>query len=139
MSCIKEDVILGMFFLMVYNCFMEFQQFIIQVDGYKLKCTDRYGRLLISSVQIIKELVVFFRIEMVVFCRVIIRNFCFFGVIEGQIDGLSVVTSLNRFGVYGKVVVRCLNVIGQFIRFKVGIIIGIFIGVEERQVEDFQL
>ena len=137
-SRINEDAILGMPFLVAHNCSMEFQQPIIQVDGHKLKCTDRHGRLLISSVQITKELVVPPRTEMAVPCRVTTRNFCPLGVIEGQTDGLPVATSLNRPGAHGKVVARCLNVTGQPIRLKAGTTIGTFTGVEERQVEDFQ-
>ena len=75
-------------FLVAHNCSMEFHQPIIQVDGQKLKCTDRHGRLLISSVQITKELVVPPRTEMAVPCRVTTRNFCPLGVIEGQTNGL---------------------------------------------------
>ena len=57
-SRINEDAILGMPFLVTHNCSIEFHQPVIQVDGRKLKCMDRQGRLLISSVQVIRELVV---------------------------------------------------------------------------------
>ena len=40
------------------NCSIEFHQPVIQVDGRKLKCMNRQGRLLISSVQVIREFVV---------------------------------------------------------------------------------
>ena len=57
-SHINEDAILGTPFLVAHNCAMEFNQLIVQVDGKKLKCTDRHGRLLVSSVQVTHELVV---------------------------------------------------------------------------------
>ena len=57
-SRINEDAILGMPFLVAHNCSIEFHQPVIQVDGRKLKCTDRHGRLLISSVQVTRELIV---------------------------------------------------------------------------------
>ena len=57
-SRINEDAILGMPFLVAHNCAMEFDQPVVRVDGKKLKCTDRHGRLLVSSVQVTRELVV---------------------------------------------------------------------------------
>ena len=39
-SRINEDAILGMPVLVAYNCAMEFNQPIVQVDSRKLKCTD---------------------------------------------------------------------------------------------------
>ena len=57
-SCINEDAILGMLFLVAHNCAMEFNQPIVQVDSRKLKCTDQHGWLLVSSLRITHELVV---------------------------------------------------------------------------------
>ena len=51
-SCIKEDAILGMPFLMAHNCSMEFSQPKMQIDGKRLRCTDKHGRLLVDSVQV---------------------------------------------------------------------------------------
>ena len=65
---------------------MEFDQPIMQVDGKKLKCTERHGRLLVSSVQITHELVVPPRTEMAVPSRVATQKFCPLGVLEGQTD-----------------------------------------------------
>ena len=108
-SRISEDAILGMPFLVAHNCAMEFNQSTVQVDGKRLKCTDRHGRLLVSSVQVTRELVVPPRTEMTVPCRVTTQNFCPLGVIERQTDGLPIATSLNRPGVRVKMVARCLN------------------------------
>ena len=85
-SRINEDAILGMPFLVAHNCAMKFNQPIVQMDGSKLKCTDWHCRLLVSSVQIIHELVVPPRTEMTVPSRVTTRKFCPLGVIEGQAD-----------------------------------------------------
>ena len=137
-SHINEDAILGMPFLVTHNCAMEFNQPIVQINGKRLKCTDRHGRLLVSSVQVIHELVVPPQTEMTVPCRVTTRNFCPVGVIEGQTDGLPVATSLNRPGVRGKMVARCLNLTNQPMTLKAGATIGTFTGVEEEQVEDLQ-
>ena len=57
-SHINDDAILGTPFLVAHNCAMEFNQPIVQIDGKKLKCIDRHGRLLVSSVQVTHELVV---------------------------------------------------------------------------------
>ena len=137
-SRISEDAILGMPFLVAHNCAMEFNQSTVQVDGKRLKCTDRHGRLLVSSVQVTHELVVPPRTEMTVPCRVTTRNFCPLGVIEGQADGLPIATSLNRPGVHGKMVARCLNLTNQPMTLRAGATIGTFTGVEEAQVEDLQ-
>ena len=51
-SCIKEDAILGMPFLMAHNCSMEFSQPKMQIDGKRLRCTDKHGQLLVDSVQV---------------------------------------------------------------------------------------
>ena len=42
-SRINEYAILGMPFLVAHNCAMKFNQPIVQVDGRKLKCTDRHS------------------------------------------------------------------------------------------------
>ena len=75
---------------------------------------------------------------MAVPCRVTTRNFCPLGVIEGQKDGLPVAASLNRPGVQGRTVTRCLNLTDQPMRLKAGTTIGTFTGVEEKQVEGLQ-
>ena len=85
-SRINKDAILSMLFLVTHNCAMEFNQPIVQVDGRKLKCTDRHGRLLVSSIQNTHELVVPPRTEMAVLNRVTTRKLCPLGVIEGQTD-----------------------------------------------------
>ena len=108
-SRINKDDILGVSFLMAHNCAMKFNQPIIQIDGRKLKCTVRHGRLLMSSVRVTHKLVVPPRMEMAIPCRVTTQKFCPFGVIEKQADGPPMATSSNRPGVHGKVVARCLN------------------------------
>ena len=75
---------------------------------------------------------------MAVACRVTIRKFCPLGAIEGQTNGLPIATSLNRPGVYGKLVARCLNLTNQTMKLKAGTTTGTFTGVEEKQVEDLQ-
>ena len=57
-SRINEDAILEMPFLVAHYCAMEFNQLIVQIDGKKLKCTDRHCWLLVGSVPVTHELVV---------------------------------------------------------------------------------
>ena len=85
-SRINEDAILGMPFLVAHNCAMAFHQPMVQVGGRKLKCTDRHGKLLVSSVQTTHGLVVPPRTEMAAPSRVNTRKFCPLEVIEGQTD-----------------------------------------------------
>ena len=54
MSHISEDAILGMPFLAVQQCDMEFQQPVVSINGWPLTCTDRHGELLLSNVQVVR-------------------------------------------------------------------------------------
>ena len=56
--------------------------------------------------------------------------------IEGQTGDLLVATSLNRPGVQGRVIARCMSIANQPVRLKVGAAKGPYTGVEEGQVED---
>ena len=51
---------------------------------------------------------------------------------------MPIATSLNRPGVRGKMVARCLNLTNQSMTLKAGATIGTFTVVEEEQVEDLQ-
>ena len=56
--------------------------------------------------------------------------------IEGQTGDLLVATNLNRRGVQGRVIVRCMNLANQPVRLKAGSTKSPFTGMEEGQVED---
>ena len=138
-SQISEDAILGMPFLVAHNCSMDFNQPVVQVDGRKLTCTDRHGRLLLSNLQVTREVVVPPRTEMNIQCRVAAKNFSPVGLIEGNPGGLPVASSLNRPSWDGGVVARCLNLTEQPMMLRAGSVIGTFTGVEKDQIDDSQL
>ena len=67
-SRISKDAMLGMPFLVAQNGSIESNQPIVQVDRRKLKCTNWHGRLLVSKVQVTRELEIPPETEMAVPC-----------------------------------------------------------------------
>ena len=95
-SRISEDVILGMPFLARHSCTIDFNSTQVIVDGRQIECTDRHGRQLASSIQVIRETTIPPETEMTLQCRVTAREYCPVGLIEGRTDGLCLATSVNR-------------------------------------------
>lgn len=75
LSHISKDAILGMPFLVAHYCTMEFKRPILRVEGKELTCSDRHGHLLLSKIQIMREVVVTLQIEMMIQCQVTAQNF----------------------------------------------------------------
>jgi hypothetical protein len=94
-SRISEDAILGMPFLISHRCALDFGRPVVRVDGKELQCTDRHGRLLANLVQVVRDVVIPPRTEQTVTGRVTSRNYCPMGLVEAQIDGPTIATSLN--------------------------------------------
>ena len=105
----NEDAILGMPFFMAHYCLIKFKHPVVEVDRKPLVCTDQTGKLLRNTIQVIKELVVPARTEVVVQCRLNTWNFCPLEIIERYPEGPPLATSLNDPGADGKVLVRCRN------------------------------
>ena len=80
---IKEDLILGMPFLVKHHCAVEFGRSALVVEGQSLMCTDRQGRNLSSGIQVVRKLTVPPTTEMAVRCKVTVKKFCPLGIIEG--------------------------------------------------------
>ena len=106
---ISKNVILGMSFLVYLSCTIDFNSTKVVVDGRQIECTDRHGRRLTSSVQLIRETTIPPETEMTLQCRVTAREHCSVRLIEGRTDGLCLGTSVNRLNHQGKVMVCCLN------------------------------
>ena len=51
-SQIREDAILGMPFLVARDCTMSFERPVVTLEGRELPCTDGYGQMLASKVQV---------------------------------------------------------------------------------------
>jgi hypothetical protein len=130
-SRISEDAILGMPFLIHHQCALDFSRPVVRVSGKELLCTDRYGRLLLNQVQVVIPP----RTEKTVTGRVTSRNYCPVGLVEAQVDGPPIATSLNQPGSKGHLVMRCMNPTNQPLRLKAGATIGTYTGVDEADVD----
>ena len=138
-SRISEDVILGMPFLAHHSCSIDFNSTKVVVDGRQIECTDRHGRRLTSSVQLIRETTIPPETEMTLQCRVTAREHCPVGLIEGKADGLCLATSVNRPDHQGRVMVRCLNPANQPLQVKAGTTIGVYTSVDEGDISPAEL
>ena len=134
-SQINEDAILGMPFLTKHGCTMEFNRPTVTVDGKELLCTDRYGRLLISSVQIVRNQTIPPGMETTVLCRLSAYNHTPLGVIESLSSSLPVASSINTPDKQRRVTVRCFNPTQQPMTLKAGTRIGTYTGIEETDIE----
>ena len=108
-SCLSEDAILGMTFLLEQGCTLNFGNPVISIQGQELACTDRFGRLLTSKVQALKTITVAPGSEVTLTGRVTAHNRYPLGIVEGQPRELPLATSLNKPNEKGHVLVRCLN------------------------------
>ena len=138
-SRISEDVILGMPFLAQHSCTIDFNSTKVIVDGRQIECTDRHGRRLSSSVQLIRETTIPPETEMTLQCRVTAKEYCPVGLIEGKTDGLCLATSVNRPDHQGRVMVRCLNPAGQPLQVRAGTTVGIYTSIEEKDITEAEL
>ena len=129
-SRISEDVILGMPFLAAHQCTIDFGRPTVVVDGRPIECTDRHGRKLTCTVQIVRETTIPPKAEMTLQCRVAARECSPVGLIEGKTDNLLLATSLNCPDPDGRVVVRCINPASQPLKVKAGTTIGVYTAVE---------
>ena len=128
-SKIKEDAILGMPFLVAHHCAIEFHKPALVMYGRSLLCTDRHGRQLTCSIQVIRDTSIPPGTEMMVTCRVTSRDYTPQGVVEGTDRRLLVAASLNRPGQKGRLRVRCLNPMECPLDLQSGVVIGSYTGV----------
>ena len=140
-SQISEDVILGMPFLTANQCAMEFGRPILRMGNRELVCTDRHGRLLVSSVQVIRDVTIPTNSEMIVQGRVTARQYPAMGMVEARPDGPMVAASFNQPDERGRLFIRCLNPTGQLRVLTGGSVLGSYSGVHEdmEQQEDIRL
>ena len=138
-SRIREDVILGMPFLARHSCTIDFNSTKVIVDDKQIECTDRHGRRLSSSVQVIRETTIPPETEMTLQCRVRAHEYCPVGLIKGRTDGLCLATSANRPDHQGRVMVRCLNPAGQPLQVKAGTTVGVYTSIEDKDISEAEL
>ena len=132
-----EDVILGMPFLTHQDCAMDFKRQTLVLQKKELKCTDRLGRALVSTVQVYKAVEVPPRHEVVVTGRVTDRAARLPGIIEGQAEGteLMIAASLVEPDDKGRVLLRCINPSDQPLELKAGSVVGEWTAVAEEDVQ----
>ena len=136
-SQISEKAILGMPFLVAQcNGAMNFEQPVVNVRGRPLTCTDRQGRLLLSKVQIVRDVVVPTSMEMTVPCRVTTENHHPLRLRESCPSGPSLAVSLNWPRPKEGVTARCLNLTNQPYHLQAWSVLGSYSRMEDHQVAD---
>ena len=135
-SQISEDAILGMPFLTNHDCRMDFTKPVVTIGERELVCTDRYGRLMASRVQTVKKVTIPPRTEVALSCRLTSHNHVPEGIIESLSDKVVLASSVNRPGVKGAVIVRCLNPTSQPLELPAGTTIGTFTSIDQQDISD---
>ena len=135
-SRINEDVILGMPFLATHRCTIDFGRPAVVVDGKEIECTDRHGRRLICSVQLVRDTTIPPETEMALPCRVTAKEYSPMGLIEGKTDGLLLASSLNCPDSHGKVMIRCMNPASQPLQIRAGTTVGTYTAVDRTDVSE---
>ena len=133
-SQISEDIILGMPFLANHSCSIDFHSPKVVVDRRQIECTDRHGRQLTSSVQLVRETTIPPETEMTLQCRVTAKTPCPLDLIEGRTDGLCLATSVNQPDSPSKVMIRCLNPANQPLQMKAGTVVGVYTSIAEGDI-----
>lgn len=82
-------------FLTANNCLLGFIQPVLLVDSKELTCIDRHERLLVSNVQVTREVVIPPRTETALLRQVTARNFCPLGLVKDHTQKIPMTTSLN--------------------------------------------
>ena len=135
-SQISEDAILGMPFLANHDCRMDFTKPVVTIGERELVCTDRYGRLMASRVQTVKKITIPPRTEVALSCRLTSHNHAPEGIIESLNDKVVLANSVNRPGVKGAVIVRCLNPTSQPLELPAGTTIGTFTSIDQQDISE---
>ena len=134
-SQISEDAILGMPFLAARDCTMRFDRPVVTLEGRELPCTDRFGRSLTSSVQVLRNVTLEPGTEAAIRCRVSAEKHFPLGIIEGRSAELPIATSLNKPDDRRQVIVRCLNATNSVRVVRAGTTVATFTGIEEQDVQ----
>ena len=108
-SQINEEAIPGMPFLDRHDCKMNFGRPVVTVGERELVCTARFRRLMASHVQTTKKTIISLSTKVALFCRLTLHSHAPEGLIESLSDKVMFANSINRPGVKGYVIVRCIN------------------------------
>jgi len=82
-SQLKEDATLGMPFLEKHQCHTDLQKSAVVIAGRGHECVDKFGRPLVSGVQIVRDCTISGRSQATLRCRVNCKEIASLGVVEG--------------------------------------------------------
>lgn len=136
-SQINEDAILGMPFLRAQGCAMDFGRPVLRMGDRELVCTDRHERVLVSRVQLLREVIIPPNTEMLIRGRLNTRSHPDLGLIEPEPDGPIVAASLSKPDTKGLLLVRCNNPTSQPLKLSSGITLGSYTGVDDEAEQVF--
>ena len=134
-SKIREDGILGMPFLTERHCSIDFSQQRLAIGDYEAQCTDRFGRSLAASVQLVKAVEIPAGCEKLVLCHVPMVTSTELGVVSGQCLTVNLAASLNQLDKDRRLLVRCLNWGSGPIRLPAGRFVGLFSCIEAADID----
>ena len=130
-----HDAILGMDFLQD-GCVLDLGKALMTVEGKELSCTDRFGTLLASKVQVLRPTIIPPESEYSVACRISNPVSGRQGLIEGNGDGSIAVAACLVSPTLKKrtVPVRCWNPSSYPLTLRAGSVIASYTAVTEHQV-----
>ena len=130
-SNIRDDGILGMPFLTEKECQIDFSSQRITIGRYEAQCTDRWGKPLAGTLQVVRKVEIPAGQEQMVLCRVPLPTSTTVGVVTGQCMTVSLAASLSQLNSDNQVLVRCLNWGSCPVTLPASKVVGLFSCVED--------
>ena len=135
---INEDVILGNPFLEQNKCVLQFDHPQLTLKGERIACTDRKGKSLVISVQVVQDDIIVPGQERVVLGRITRHTPNNVGLIEGCHATMWVAASVNQLAEQNRVWVWYLNPGQDDIFLKAGTVIGTYTALNDTDIECLQ-
>jgi len=123
-SQLKKYAILGMLFLRKHGCHINFSKSATVMAGRELTCVDKFGRLLVGGVQVVRRCTIPSRSRVTINCKVNSRWISGLGVVEGVNSSIQLVSSLNQLTARGEILVQCVNPFTESVELLAGSMVG---------------
>jgi hypothetical protein len=135
-----HDAILGMDFLNNGCCLVDLGKSTLEVDGKQLACTDKFGNLLSSKVQVLRSTQIPPGSELSVACRLTNTVPGHQGLVEGKLQSDLAVAACLVSPTDGNHIlpVRCYNPASHAITLTAGRVIGSYTPVTDEQITVIQ-
>jgi len=133
-SQLKEDAILGMPFLKRHGCHIDFSKSAVVMSGQELACVDKFDRLLVGGVQVVRNCTIPGCSRATIHCRVNNSQIFGLGVVEGVHDKIQLASSLNQLTARREILVQCVNPFTESVKLPAGSMLGCFHSVQEEDV-----